>query len=422
MKKPKIKTTCIKIKIMKNQKLLFFLLFLIVPLVNWSQAEKSSSFLHYALNSDVLSRIDVKTGNVLFSVKLKESCFRVTESKSKKTVYVLTKHFGYAINGNDGTIETEFQFTDFLVKESNEHVDPNMFIIPIGLSDNGIGFFINSTDKSNPNYLKTNIIQEINIRDKRVTDVLELDKSKYDAGAIPSYHLNGLHLLKYNQNEHVIAIERREVLNYDKITFTYIPVKQVLINMNEFKTIQCANVFYEDTELASCIILAYVNDISIPPRLFTYKFNLKTNSPISFEEYSTKKQPEVYILLQDCTSEYFGNVSCTEPMKRPIIPSLNPPKKMKKKERAEWLEKSTQRTKEWAIQMKKYNNSINTFQTSCNFKLYSDKEKLNLIGEFTKDQFSAVYIYDDQYIFYNNGYEYVMYDLINKTEIWSMSL
>ncbi|MCX7552096.1 hypothetical protein [Xanthomarina sp. F2636L] len=421
-----------------------FAVFIFFQFENFAQVEKSNFVIHNTLESTVISKIEILTGDIAFTTKLKEGPYHSVVSSSKDYIFAMTKHYAYTISYEDGSIINEYQYSDILVQESGELVDPNTYITPLGITDDGIGYYQNIMEEArlvtldysakrkpskeeSDNYLINHkkalnnlIIHEVNFIKETNTNILKLDVSKYQSGAMPFLHNESLYLIKYDLNSKIISLEKRDKLNYEKITEIKYPLSTGTVDLNQFEAITFYNLNFTNNETPTLTVAAR-NGTNV--KYFNYHYNLITQNPVLFKESLTYGMELGSFKYINCNQTFYGIAIPPEPLVIPIMTENPQPEgKVKRKEMVEWTKKQEKINKEFAEKSKLYQEALQKALFGGVLEMYADQDHKILIGKFNFSAKSYNIIYNDQYLFYNNGFEMVLYDFINKEEMWALSL
>lgn len=82
---------------------------------SYSQKEMDKPFILWNMQTPVISILDLRSGELKFTVSLKENPYNVPfYNEEKDVIYAVTRHYAYKINANNGDILIEYQFTDVL--------------------------------------------------------------------------------------------------------------------------------------------------------------------------------------------------------------------------------------------------------------------------------------------------------------------
>jgi hypothetical protein len=422
-----------------------FLLLMILSLNGFTQKEKDLYFFHSPTKSKTISKIDIVTGQVLFTVKLSEPPYYYKLNNEKTVVYAATRHFAYKIDSKTGEIIKEFQFTDILTKEEGEVTDPNINIIPLGLSNEGIGFFQNiqedarelklAYDKlSKPSIeqfqtfmkefsmaLHESKIRTYNIEKETSTIYRKISDPLYGTGASPKIINNELIFYKTLKDNSQIIIEF-----YDLHTPTLIKEITVPIILNG------ANEYNITKDMISSISSPTIKEnniisITLTPKKdylnvsYSYLYDTKENKVVDIKKTKVfGKNSNNRIALINCEKNFQSDLKCPEKAPFPSAPEIYTPKKHNKKARAEADKINAERLKEYQKQCKIFTSNISD-NSGCKLQIFEmiNNEK-NLVKEITGTKNASIYY--DRYVLYSDGLDYIMYDIEKKAEIWTLGL
>lgn len=427
-------------------------------LLTIAQGLEDINFVHQKQGSKVVSSINLLSGKINFSTSLKEEVMFAQEIPKKKCIYVSTRHYVYKIDKNTGEILIEFQHTKVLSKEESEATDPNIMITPpFQFSDNGKGL----------TYIMMEKARELKLKNDKLsnpTDQKNLDFTRAYSAAISKIDLyiidienqtktlliKSLNNLKYDDVSSITIIDNKLLLyKYDKTNFQFkldfysledgglVEELNIPVNFNENN-----NFGFSKDKIERCFLTHFTRDsvlIHMTPPLtyefdatsslttnfklsdsYFYYYNLKThkNSKLDTSPYYDFLTSSGYINSILCKENYVWDLSCPEEKPMPTS-EVYVPKKHTRKTRAEAEEINAQRLKEYQKKLDEWSASFGN--SECELSIYKDaKTDANYVHTLIGTTYAT--IYEDQYLFYTDGLDMVMYDFKRGKELWSLSL
>ncbi len=374
------------------------------PYVIWSSARP------------VISILNLRTGETVSSPALKENPISVIFNKEQNKIYATTKHFGYQLDVKTCEILIKFQFTDILQKKAGELIDPNLMLMPVGLNDEGIGFFYNMNE-SIQNKINgepaTVTLKRFDIANKTVNDFTVFDSDKYFIRSTQNNFLIREH--NYQSGNNNFTIDKIGIEKYYIIETLSIPI-QLPENKFNLKLNDIININYKKTEKDTITLsLTKTNSDFTSVKLFLYSYNTKEKKPISLKE---DKVPTFFNCGLDCKNTYVAKLIIPEKPPMPKAPEVYKPTKYNKKARAEAERINDERLKEFKRQLKEWGEKNSDRSNNItNLYIIENGEK-KLLKSF--QGVTGITVYEDRYAFYNDDLEYIMYDLEKDTILWSI--
>lgn len=377
-----------------------------------------------------ISKLEFETGKILYSTKIPEQIIRYTEVEKENILYVLTRHNVYVLNNNNGEIIEQYQFCEVLTKTNNDMYDPNVNIMPLGITKSGIGFYYilheaaRKYAMSDPKHLEAmskTIIHQFNIKNKSTSVYKNIDNKEYDGVVVPRLIKNKILLTKKAPTTTSILLELYSATNVEDISIYNIPVlikgNEFGLNINNVKNYYFNNLNFKNN-MASVVQLNVLDNDNI----YQYTFDIELNKPIDFKYLKKLSStiPNINLNTINCEQNYDYKIICDEKQAMPSAPVFEVPKKTNKKAMALWNRKADSLNLAYKKTLKKYMDSLMD-NSSCELEVYTIKEGKK---EFVDVFFGAtsVTIYNDHYIFYHDDLEYVMYDISKKSIAWSISM
>ena len=414
-----------------------------------AQGFKDMNFVHKKQGSKVVSSVNLLSGKINFSTSLKEEVMLAREIPEKKCIYVTTRHYVYKIDNSTGEILIEFLHTEILPKEESDATDPNINIMPpFQFSENGIGLTYTMMEKARELKLKhyklsnPTIQQNLDFTKAFTTAASEIDLYAIDIKNQAKTLYKSLNTLEYDNVGDKTIIENKLLLyRYDKADFQFnlefysleggSLVEELIIpvNFNE------SNEFgFRKDKIESCTLNSFTRDsvmIYMTPTGTYDNGNFKLSDPyFYYYNMKTKKNGKLKtsvpfgstssgsIFMVACTESYVWDLNCPE--KKPMPTNeVFVPTKYSKKARAEAAEINAQRLKEFQRKLDEWSESMGN--SDCELTIYKDaKTDENYVHTLIGVTYAT--IYEDQYLFYTDGLDMVMFDLKLDKELWSLSL
>ncbi len=124
---------------MKNSilKICIITLILNVSLLSFSFSQKIGILPIYTWGSDFVLFVDGDAGEIVNSAVLPEPIGPTMTNLEEDAIYFVSHHYIVRLNTLTGEIEDEYKFMDILVQQPEELSDPNLSIIPMGVTKNG---------------------------------------------------------------------------------------------------------------------------------------------------------------------------------------------------------------------------------------------------------------------------------------------
>ncbi len=424
---------------MKRISFLAIILFLFLAYAS-AQSNEEASIIYAPYNTTYLTKLKLQTGETLFGVPFKEPLVTYNENKQTNTIYALTKHYGYKIDGSTGEILIEYQYTDILTQEPGEPTDPNINIIPLGVTGEGIGYFSNMMEKVRPLTLAYNKLQNpsipqiteymknhaeaLNNTNIRVVDINAQKTAIYKTiiGGMTNYPeiLEKNLIFSKNTNNRELEIEECSHYTYRTIQQFKVPIKldgNNAYNLTNDHIYNIGNIKISDDEL-SCDLFPKTELYPLGVG-FSYLYNLKTNQVLSIKKinsFSGANKGEVAH-----SDKLLAIFECPEKQPMPKAPEVFIPTRYNKKAQAEAQAINDQRLKDFQAALKIWSQKQND-NSACEVKIFEVDNSGNQTLIYTIVGTKSVTLYYDKYAFYNDGLSNTMVDLEAKTPIWSISL
>lgn len=396
--------------------------------------DKKLVHVNWSNTSPVITAINVPTGEILFSKDVKEPVWQVNYVSKDNVVYIQTRHYAYKLDAITGDVLSELQYMDIMEQKDYHYTDPNLKIIPYGITDKGIGVFyilMGESLKYKPTqseYLK-NLqivkIEKFDLNTKEKDVIRKLDGTGYVQGGMPILYKDQLIFSKPNESKTEFLIEKYDVNSNELIETLTFPI---IIDANEYElTKDLIAAFYvlpmeSDNEYN---ITLYPNQYGDGKKFnshekFIYTYNVTDQSHHLEKIHSFTGIPDVPVHLFSSDKKYEGETVCDEKQPMPKAPEVYSPKGYGRKARAEAKEINDERLVEYKKALKEWQDQ-QLDDSSCELKVSSINGGVNTeMGTFSGTK--TVSIYKDQYIVYFDGLDYVMYDLNLKKQVWSVSL
>lgn len=372
--------------------------------------------------NNVIYKLDLEKGNLMFSTKLKEPAYIYAKSKNEKIIYVQSKHYAYKIDYKNGKIIDEYQYQEILEKKENDPYDPNLLIIPLGTNSEGKGIFTigEPTIKLDSNYQLEKTLETIYMFDlnKRQTKrILTYDKLKY-AGGSPILNSNKI-ILSKKLDSSIILVEYYNIDNGAKLDSLKIKIPN---KGSDFEISDDAPINFSVINTSEKQISIQINSGTTfeSMKLYHYKYFLDNSQNSILKQIKPNKGDIRLIFHNSNESDYSLKVDCKskEKIPYPKQPEMVEPKNYRKKAMVEAKEINDKRLKEYKIAMEKYIEQ-HSAPKECIYKLYKNG---NIIIKLENIK-NHISIHNDQYLFYTNEFdEYTKYDLVNKSVLWSIEL
>ncbi len=179
----------------------FFLMFSI----QFTNANTDPILIHSSFTSNIITGIDVKTGNIQFTAKLEEPVWFKSKINDENVFYAQTRHYGYKINATSGEVLDSYKFTEIQTMKKSDYIDPNLQIIPFGITKNGIGSFSIQFKESkkykvlNPKYSKNLTmvtIETFDVNNKTTKEIKKFNAENYAVGGMPNLSNGKLYFSK----------------------------------------------------------------------------------------------------------------------------------------------------------------------------------------------------------------------------------
>lgn len=379
-------------------------LLLFITHLSIAQEFKDLNFIHNSRGSKVISSINYVSGKINFSTSLKENVIITSEFPKENIIYVSTRHYVYKIDRTTGDVLIEFLHTDILTKEVTEATDPNININPpYNFNQNGVGFTYNPMAKSRELSIEYHKIprptseQSFNFTDAYSKAMGACDLYKIDIKNQSKSLLVSLDKAEYKKSIPFRVINNEiQIYKYDKASLQF--------NLETYPLDDGKKV-----------------DVSPSPIQINPNNNLTSNQDHAKANVNQgfRISTSGTIQMIGCKSNYIGELICPPKKTMPKAPQTYIPKKYNKKGAAEAQEINDKRLKEYQKASDEYIASIGN--SNCEIIIYKDS-KADENYMHTIVGASIATIWEDQYLFYNDGLDMIMYDLKLKKELWSLSL
>lgn len=389
--------------------------------ITFAQKEMDKPFIHWNLQTPVISLLDLRTGELKFTVSLKENPYNVPfYNEEKDVVYAVTKHYAYKIDANNGDILIEYQFTDILQQKASDMIDPNMMLIPAYFDKNGTALFFNMNEQvQNQLNKKGNIVtvKKVSTENQTTSDFMMLDYAVHSsfAGSEGKFYLSRI----FKPGDKKIAVDVSLIDKFQIVETFDIPIdlsendfglSNEMINSASFQSINGNEVnisLSEPYDLKTNTLKSY-----------TYTYNIVENKRASLIKYDVSNTIKDIEWTFDCKKDFDFSLIIPEKPPMPTAPETFIPKKFNKKGReemerinAERLQQFQKELDEWQIQQADNSGYI--------VKLFElNNGESTLVKEFYGTM--GIALYEDRYVFYANDLEFVMHDLSTDKIIWSI--
>lgn len=389
--------------------------------ITFAQKEMDKPFIHWNLQTPVISLLDLRTGELKFTVSLKENPYNVPfYNEEKDVVYAVTKHYAYKIDANNGDILIEYQFTDILQQKASDMIDPNMMLMPAYFDKNGTALFFNMNEQvQNQLNKKGNIVtvKKVSTENQTTSDFMMLDYAVHSsfAGSEGKFYLSRI----FKPGDKKIAVDVSLIDKFQIVETFDIPIdlsendfglSNEMINSASFQSINGNEVnisLSEPYDLKTNTLKSY-----------TYTYNIVENKRASLIKYDVSNTIKDIEWTFDCKKDFDFSLIIPEKPPMPTAPETFIPKKFNKKGReemerinAERLQQFQKELDEWQIQQADNSGYI--------VKLFElNNGESTLVKEFYGTM--GIALYEDRYVFYANDLEFVMHDLSTDKIIWSI--
>lgn len=397
--------------------------FTIISLVCLSQNSLDEPYIKWSLQMPVISSIDLRTGKNQFSTSLKENPIQIPlYSKEKKAIYAVTKHYSYKIDGKSGEILIEYKYTDILVQESDDKIDPNLLIALLHFDSKGEGLFYNMDEEvqNRANYLPPTVtLRKFSTEDKSTFDFGLMDKDQYSTiqktnGSF--YLINNIKPGDKSVNVYKCRDDRFEITETIKIDIE-MDGEEFDLSSTSIEQVLLKQIQNNHIQLQVTIIDSATKDILI----YYYTYDLTEKQPVSMTESSIALANEMKNIqvAYDCKKAYEQVINTPDLTEIPKAPEYILPESKKKKEIAEIDEINAKNMKEWKIKMAEWQDKVANFIDYSSTDLYSiNGNEKTLIKSF--EGVCGVTIWEDRYVWYMDALEDVMLDLESNQIIWSL--
>ncbi|UAB80624.1 hypothetical protein INR76_10925 [Marixanthomonas sp. SCSIO 43207] len=427
---------------MKNTKLSILLVTLlclvqIIP-INAQETPDLGIMPIYKFTNNQVLFVDGTAGELKSFAVLDQPVMAVAVNKETGMSYAASRHSVYKIETESGEVVDSYQFFDILEKGPEDLTDPNMMIIPRGITNKGQVIVMHNDAFRNLQKKQQELTSKM--KNASTNEIMELSKQLSEispklaeAGKKQTYYLIDFSTKsKRIFNEYDITKERFLALRNNGTFILHDKSKQSIkfidVNTNEvIKEVSSSILYDQFPELRKYSRNATVRLLSDNLLLYNFigngegvrfLYNLENNEILFSESYEGITNIG-YPLYYENTSEYlFGEKDCSVgPM--PDAPDFGSPAGTSKKKMAEWQEQMTKKQNEWQKAMKEWQDASSD-PDNCDLKLYSDINKENLVMKIPKASFAS--IYNNNFALINRMYELVLYNVETQEPVWTIDI
>lgn len=387
--------------------------------------------------------LNIETGELISVAVFDQPAYNVVFTEDG-LFYVISTNYMYKGDLKSGDILDKYKHTDLIEKTVNDYFDPNMYIIPRGITPDGYALIDFNAKKleatrNQKKYMdkllkaEGNAVFDITAASEKNNKVLEKESKTLELYLIDFNKKSKTHYGSFNTNDVFVGgISQGEIISlYDvsKHEWTY----KNVISGEVTKKISYSGFFAKHPELASLemkdsyLPLPLANDIvkcrfndTINKKYVKITFNYKTNEILSredidFKAFGLKGFGILTYTNPEMEGMYYPKSECDFPPQpaAPTFPELNG---TSAKKMAAWQEEINKINEEYKKKLEEWSNQIKQRENFCTLNIYKDKEMTQKLISISKAERGT--IVDNNKVLITRANEVALYNLNTGAEVW----
>lgn len=395
------------------------------------------------MSSNSILFLNLETGELISVAVFDQPAYNVVINENG-VFYAITTNYMYKGDLKSGDILDKYKHTDLIEKTVNDYVDPNMYIVPRGVTPDGYALIdFNSrkleatrNTKKYSDKLTTeddNAVFDIAAASEKNLKVFEKESKTLELYLIDFNKKSKTHYGSFNTNDVLVGgISQGDIIPlYDisKHEWTY----KNAISGEVTKKISYSGFFAKHPELASLkmsdsyfplpladnVVKCRFNDM-INEKYVEIAFNSKTNEILSrkdidFKGFGLKGFGILTYTNPEMEGMYYPKSECDFPPQpaAPTFPELNG---TSAKKMAAWQEEINKINEEYKKKLEEWSNQIKQRENFCTLNIYKDKEMAQKLISISKAERGT--IVDNNKVLITRANEVALYNLNTGAEVW----
>lgn len=393
------------------------------------------------MSSNSILFLNLETGELISVAVFDQPAYNVVINENG-VFYAITTNYMYKGDLKSGDILDKYKHTDLIEKTVNDYVDPNMYIVPRGVTPDGYALIdfnsrrleaTRNTKKYSDKLTKEdgNAVFDIVAASEKNRKVFEKESKTLELYLIDFNKKSKTHYGTFNTDEVIVGgISQGEIIslyNIPKHEWTY----KNIISGKETKKISYSGFFAKHPEFASLKLWyapAYTeNDITkcgftdtVNNQYVKIVFNSKTNEILNREDIDYKdliytSSGSLTYTKPEMEGTYYAKPECNIPPQpaAPTFPELNG---TSAKKMAAWQEEINKINEEYKKKSEEWSNQIKQRENFCTLNIYKDKEMAQKLISIPKAERGT--IVDNNKVLITRANEVALYNLNTGAEVW----
>lgn len=425
-----------------------FILFFHIPAI--AQASGKIMFVP-TTTSESLLFINIETGELVSVAALDQLCYTVSIDEEKGIFYAITNNYMYKGELKSGNILDKYQFMELIEKTNNDYTDPNMSIIPKGVTTSGYAIIefnprklesLRNTKKYSDKIIsisqqptseeKLDALNEINAAIGENSKTLEKESKIQELYLIDFNKKSKTHYATYNSDEVLFFGFGDNAITYN-ISQKELTYKDALSGEVK-KAISYSGFFAKHPELAQLKIWYAPSPVGnnnvtkcgfidgVNSKYIRMTFDSKTNEilnreDIAFKDLIYSSSGSLTYANPEMNGTYYAETECNIP-RQPEMPVFPKMKGTSAKKMAAWQEEINKIQEEHKKKMEEWSKQIKQRENFCSLSVYKDKEMTQKLITIPKAEKGT--IIDNDKILITRANEVVLYNLNTGATVWTV--
>jgi predicted RNA-binding protein Jag len=260
-------------------------------------------------------------------------------------------------------------------------------------------------------------IKKASTENQTTTDFMTLDRSIHSSmiGLEGKLYLNRV----FNTGDSKIVVDISNIDKYQIVETLDIPLA---LNENKYgltiDKINSATLQHSQGDNIKVFLSEPYDASTSSVKSYLYTYNIVQNKKVSLTKYDMANIMDNVEWTFDCKKDFERTIIIPEKPPKPKVPEIFSPKRYNKKARAEADQINAERQKKFLQELDEYSKQLtDNSGYSVNLFLNNNGTK-TLIKKFEGTM--GIALYEDQFVFYADELEYVMYDITKDQIIWSI--
>lgn len=421
------------------QKLLIGCL-LLLPMISMAQdTDKMGIVPVFNYNSNQVLFVDADLGEMKSFAVFENPVTSVAVNEKEGVFYAMSRHVLYKADLESGDVLDQVQFMEVLEKQPSDVIDPNLQIIPYGVTEEGYAFYsynepyisLMREQQDLLAKMKGASLEEITAISKKIQEIspkmteyalqqrlFRVDLTSKSPTEYDTYDMQHKLILKLDQRGQLLIHDK------DADVIAYLDVA----SGNKVKELPATAIYTQYPEFKQHeknVSVIMVSDDLIQYSVYGINglvggkyilFNTTTNEVVLVKEFDSPMDGTYPLYYENCKNYVFADKQCSiGPM--PPMPDFGQPAGYSKKKIAAWEEEMKKKQTAYQKALNEWQDRA-TNPENCDIKILEGTDFNNVVMEIPKASYAIVQ--NDKYCIVNRLHELAMYNLETKELVWSI--